>query len=153
MPICRNGFLISLTNPFFPMWDRNMPKRYGSEHDSLSKISLRDLYLWYFGKAKNALRTFVVAWSSFTSGRWGRSWQWETDVSVVTSSRIPGLTYSEKVRSYLSSKLSLLCKRFNKCSVQKQPSTGVLRKRCSENMQQIYRGAPIPKCDFNKVSN
>ena len=36
--------------------------------------------------------------------------------------------------------------------LQKQPSRGVLRKRCSENMQQIYRRTPMPKCDFNKVS-
>ena len=34
----------------------------------------------------------------------------------------------------------------------KQPPKGVLRKRCSENMQQIYRRTPIPKCDFNKVA-
>ena len=34
---------------------------------------------------------------------------------------------------------------------QKQPSICVLVKRCSENMQQIYRMRPIPKCDFNKV--
>ena len=34
---------------------------------------------------------------------------------------------------------------------EKQPFGGVLRKRCSENMQQIYR-TPIPKCDFNKVA-
>ena len=27
---------------------------------------------------------------------------------------------------------------------QKQPSRGVLRKRCSENMQQIYRGTSMP---------
>ena len=27
----------------------------------------------------------------------------------------------------------------------------VLRKKCSENMQQIYRKTPMPKCDFNKV--
>ena len=35
---------------------------------------------------------------------------------------------------------------------QKQPSRGVHRKRCSENIQQIYRGTPMPKCDFNKVA-
>ena len=28
---------------------------------------------------------------------------------------------------------------------QKQPSRGVLMKRCSENMQQIYRRTPMPK--------
>ena len=36
--------------------------------------------------------------------------------------------------------------------MQKQPSRGVLIKMCSENMQQIYRRAPMPKCDFNKVA-
>ena len=25
-------------------------------------------------------------------------------------------------------------------------------KRCSENMLQIFRGTPMPKCDFNKVA-
>ena len=35
---------------------------------------------------------------------------------------------------------------------QKQPSGGALRKRCSENMQQIYRKTPMPKCDFNKFA-
>ena len=34
----------------------------------------------------------------------------------------------------------------------KQPSRGVLRKKCSENMQQIYRRTPMLKCDFNKVA-
>ena len=33
---------------------------------------------------------------------------------------------------------------------QKQPSRGVLKKSCSENMQQIYRRTPIRKFDFNK---
>ena len=35
---------------------------------------------------------------------------------------------------------------------QKQPSIGVIKKRCSENMQQIYRRTPTLKCDFNKVA-
>ena len=33
----------------------------------------------------------------------------------------------------------------HRCKVQKQPSRSVLRKRCSENMQQIYRRTPVPK--------
>ena len=37
-------------------------------------------------------------------------------------------------------------------SLQKHPSRGVLRKRCSENMQPIYRRKPMPKSDFNKVA-
>ena len=35
---------------------------------------------------------------------------------------------------------------------QKQLSRGVLWKRCSGNMQQIYRRTPVLKCDLNKVS-
>ena len=35
---------------------------------------------------------------------------------------------------------------------QKQPTRGILKKRCSENMQQIYRRTPMPKCNFNKVA-
>ena len=35
----------------------------------------------------------------------------------------------------------------------KQPSRSVLRKRCSKNMQQIYRRTPMAKSDFNKVEN
>ena len=35
-------------------------------------------------------------------------------------------------------------------NLQKQPSRGALIKRCSENMQKIYRRTPMPKCDFNK---
>ena len=34
---------------------------------------------------------------------------------------------------------------------QKQPLKGVLKKKFSENMQQIYRRTPM-QCDFNKVS-
>ena len=36
--------------------------------------------------------------------------------------------------------------------VQKQAHRGVPRKRCSENMQQIYRRTPMPKCDSTKVA-
>ena len=36
--------------------------------------------------------------------------------------------------------------------IQKQPPKGCSKKRCSENMQQIYRRTPMPKCDFNKVA-
>ena len=35
---------------------------------------------------------------------------------------------------------------------QKWPPTVVPRIRCSENMQQIYRGTSMPNCDFNKVA-
>ena len=38
-------------------------------------------------------------------------------------------------------------------SKQKQPSRGVLKKRCSENIQEIYRRTPMPKCGFSKVEH
>ena len=37
-------------------------------------------------------------------------------------------------------------------NVQEQPSRGVIRKRCSKNMQQIYRRTPMLMCDFNKLA-
>ena len=36
--------------------------------------------------------------------------------------------------------------------IKRQPSRDVLRKRCSENMQQIYWITPIANCDLNKVA-
>ena len=35
---------------------------------------------------------------------------------------------------------------------QKQPTGGVFKKRCSENMLQIYRRTPMPMRDFNKAA-
>ena len=35
---------------------------------------------------------------------------------------------------------------------QRQSPRGILSKMCSENMQQIYRKTPMPKCYFNKVA-
>ena len=40
----------------------------------------------------------------------------------------------------------------HKHNLQKQPPKGVPRKRCSENIQQIYRRTSMPRCDFNKVA-
>ena len=47
--------------------------------------------------------------------------------------------------------LYFICLKFNPqyCYLQKQPSRGVPRRRCSENMQQIYMRTHMPKCDFN----
>ena len=41
--------------------------------------------------------------------------------------------------------------RYLRISFQKQLSSGILRKRFSENMQQIYGRTNMMKCDFNKV--
>ena len=37
-------------------------------------------------------------------------------------------------------------------NLQKKTSRVVLRKSCSENMQQVYRRTPMSKSDFNKVA-
>ena len=46
--------------------------------------------------------------------------------------------------------LNIKFSKYQKQLHQIQLSRGVLRKRFSENIQQIYRGTPMPKCDFNK---
>ena len=48
-------------------------------------------------------------------------------------------------------KCSLLVSWGGKAKGQKQPFRGVLRKKCFENMQQIYKRTSMSKCDFNKV--
>ena len=63
------------------------------------------------------------------------------------------LKYCAKTLHYLQRQSSgfhfLIALNLSKSSIPKQPSRGVLRKRCSENMQQIYRRTPTPKCDSN----
>ena len=59
------------------------------------------------------------------------------------------LSYLNIVRWYMW--IFFLCCLFcNNC--QKQPTLGVLSKRCSENMLQIYKKTPMLKGNFNKVA-
>ena len=49
-------------------------------------------------------------------------------------------------RNFVTDKnLSIVCR--------KQPSKGILMKSCSENIQQIYRRALIPKCNFIELQS
>ena len=59
--------------------------------------------------------------------------------------------YIQKLIDLFSHRLTELVFPWHFSIIQKQPSRGVLLKRFSENMQQIYRRTPMPKCDFNKV--
>ena len=34
----------------------------------------------------------------------------------------------------------------------KQPSRGVIKKRCSKSMRQFYKRIPMPNSDFNEVT-
>ena len=56
------------------------------------------------------------------------------------------LIYAKDEEKYLSQFENYFCK------IQKQPSGGVLRKRCSENMQQSFRRTAMRKCDVNKAA-
>ena len=53
---------------------------------------------------------------------------------------------------FIKIQLAPISKSYLKFKHQTQPFRVVLSKRCSENMQQIYRRTPRPKCDFNKVA-
>ena len=44
--------------------------------------------------------------------------------------------------------LSIMKKELKKQYARKQPPRGIPKKRCSENMQQIYGRTPMPKCDI-----
>ena len=55
----------------------------------------------------------------------------------------------EHLRTIVSGKCD---EAYNHANMEKQPSRGFLRKKCSENTQQIHSRTPMPKCDFNKVA-
>ena len=92
-------------------------------------------------------------------------WQWQKIIFINIKANYYGkevLTLIQKIQYFaniwhsLSPLMTLLTPLtiwHYLCNIiQKQPSKGILRKRCSENMQQIYRRTLMPKCDFNKAA-
>ena len=67
-------------------------------------------------------------------------------ISIPKYNTLAGSSPIESIKIKLGHPLKGL---FN---IQKQPPRGVPRKNCSENVQQIYRRTPMPKCDFNNVA-
>ena len=67
----------------------------------------------------------------------------------IFSNSVCTVKYNDQKESRL---LLYILREDNLGKIQKPPSRGVLRKRCSENMQQSYRRTLMPKCDFNKVA-
>ena len=63
-------------------------------------------------------------------------------VSLVSGTRLVIQTRSHKITLLHVIAFHLL----------KQPTRSALTKRCSENMQQVYRRTPMSKCDFNKAA-
>ena len=64
------------------------------------------------------------------------------------------IRHRKKIRKqFKNNKLRIIAPTWNdEFELQKQPPRGVLRKRCSENIQEIYRRTPVQKCDFKKVA-
>ena len=57
------------------------------------------------------------------------------------------LNMKDKDRCITICKITLICNVMLTTRIQKQPSKGALRERRPENMRQIYRRTPMPKCD------
>ena len=78
------------------------------------------------------------------------------DISVIKRADIIGNRLEIFLRAILNSFFQkytvviqyLLDEQF----LEKQPSRSVRRKMCSEYMLEIYKRAPMPKCNFNKVA-
>ena len=84
------------------------------------------------------------------------SWFFFSCMRVYACAHLVTLLISSFLR-LLTYYLSLLCLlfilfRYWFYTWQEQPSKGALRKRCSENIQQIYRTTPMSKFDFDKVA-
>ena len=94
---------------------------------------------------------FGLSWVCFCSYsqslfcKWNSTKTWALKIYILTCDLVSETCLKHKYGNFP------LWKSFD-LSLQKQPSRGVLSKSCSENMQQIYRKTPTPKCDFNKVA-
>ena len=64
---------------------------------------------------------------------------------IIGSEKVESPSYSAIVKEGFGPKVIY-------CSSNSSSDKGVLRKRCYENMQQIYRRTPTLKCHFNKVA-
>ena len=115
------------------------------------KLSIKD----FFSKC-DQIRSFLQIWSHLLK----KSLMENFIFCVVDNVSLPGNFNSCIKDSPMKlfceiSKLRSLIKEpacFKNRRIMKHPSRGVLMKRCSENMQQIYRRTPMSKCDFNKVA-
>ena len=71
-----------------------------------------------------------------------------TDLRLILSKNI----YPFHFRIYSRNGWNVCKSLYLDLNIEKQPSKGILRKRCSENMKQIYRRTTMPKCDINNVA-
>ena len=79
--------------------------------------------------------------------------QFPKDLFIFTKEIIDGkLHFTHFLFIIFRRRVYDFCKLCKTPRVQKQPSRAILRKRCSENMQQINKRTPMPKCDCSKVA-
>ena len=79
--------------------------------------------------------------------------QFPKDLFIFTKEIIDGkLHFTHFLFIILEDECMIFVKFCKTSRVQKQPSRTVLRKSCSQNMQQIYKRTPMPKCHCNKVT-
>ena len=71
-------------------------------------------------------------------------------IIAVTKEFLEILLKSLKLLQFIKEKSAR--KKITTGQIQKQPSRGVLRKRCSGNMQQIYRRTLMPKSYISQVN-
>ena len=93
--------------------------------------------------SKKSLQESLKAGSIKINGNiWSKWANIFSNVLVLTFSPIPG-KYSTLRQCFL-----VFCVNYYRSRLREV----FQEKRCSENMQQIYRRIPMPKCDFNKVA-
>ena len=95
-------------------------------------------------KTVPSTKTYYGWWNNFLSGFWFDIFWGIFEKLFSCPNSTLDVTSNNFELKLIADKLTWL--------LQKQSSIGVLKKRCSKNMQQIYRRTPIPKYDFNKIT-
>ena len=111
-------------------------------HCKKKKFSINDFNKCY------QIRSFLWLWSHLLKKSIIENFICYAVITPGWTYYLPGCIWGcyETVYWYLNIlKKNLMLKR------QKQPFTVVLKKRCSENIRQIYKRTSMPKCDFSKV--
>ena len=88
---------------------------------------------------------------SISDARWGqKKILYLDDSKAMQCGDIPAKILKENIDIYFAELTNIINYFFSEC--RSSESEVFLGKRCFENMQQIYRRAPIPKCDLEKIA-
>ena len=115
--------------------------------------------------SKNSLELFdtsenyIRSWEHFTRNHERKQWPFRAIVQISQDYTLSidlsnlSLLIKQNYSTVLVKKKAVICRKrdLHVSEAEVQPR-GVLTKRCSENMQQIYARTPMSKCDFNKVA-